>query len=84
MEDTSQLPETDANDVDDGIGGQSTRSSDWDDTGADDEKRDSEIENREDNQSIASENEGERRYREIESKCSKVIALISISTGRSS
>ena len=84
MEDVSQPPETDADDVDDGIGGQSTRSSDWDNTGADDEKRDSEIENREDNQSIASENEGERRYREIESKRSKVIASISISTGRSS
>ena len=84
MEDASQPPETDANDVDDGIRGQSTRSSDWDDTGADDEKKDSEIENREDNQSIASENEGERRYREIESKRSKVITSISISTGRSS
>ena len=57
-----------------------TRSSDSDDTGADDEKRASKIEDQEkEHHSSTSEDEGQRRYREAESKgvCLKVIALIS-------
>ena len=76
----SQPPETNTNDVDGGIGGQSTHSLDRDNTGADDEKRASEIEDQEkEHHSSTSEDEGEWRYREAESKGvrSKVIASIS-------
>ena len=79
FEDVSQPPKADTNDIDGGIGGQSTHSLDWDDTGADDEKRASEIEDQEkEHHSSTSEDEGERQYREAESKgvCSKVIASI--------
>ena len=57
-----------------------SESSDWYDTGADDEKSASEIEDQEkEHHSSASEDEGEWQYREAKSKgvCSKVITSIS-------
>lgn len=68
------------NDIDDVIVGQLTHSSDWDNTGADDKRRASKIEEQEkDVQSSASEDEGERRYWEVAKQGvhSKVKASIS-------